>query len=68
MSLIRFFRDRERLYRRCQFSVRVLHCDVDIDRIVEKAIAEGGEMMYSSPNGKPDRIKGHRKGVSNGPN
>jgi excisionase family DNA binding protein len=40
----------------------------DLERIIKKAIAEEKDMMYSSSNGKPDRIKGHRKEVSNEPN
>jgi len=38
----------------------------DIDTLVRKTIAEGKSQQYTPNQGKPDRIKGLRKGVENG--
>ena len=38
----------------------------EIDAIVRKSIAEAKGMTYNPDHGKPDRIKGLRKEVSNG--
>jgi excisionase family DNA binding protein len=40
--------------------------DMDIDSIVKKSIEEVKNRRYNLPHGKPHRIKGLRKEVSNG--
>lgn len=36
--------------------------DIDLDRIVERAIADETQKAYTGRSGKPDRIKGLKKG------
>jgi excisionase family DNA binding protein len=39
---------------------------MDVDGIVKKAVEEVKGNVYTSDHGRPDRIRGLRKGVSNG--